>query len=257
MTLRLLQQVALILIGVMLVASCSSRGLVVKPQVTGAETNCYLLYDPGTREAALIDVGGEIEELLDTISEQKLQVRYILATHGHTDHALGIPTAEDRFPEALVCMHEHAYADLQTLGDWIQEHVPEETLAEWRQDPEFKKLTEFDPASMGKPDVFLAEGDELELGPHTVRVLHCPGHSRGGLCYSVDGLLFSGDVLFRGTVGRVDGQNASRENQIASVKRLYVEFPDGTIVYTGHGEPTTIGYERVNNERVSETAVNL
>jgi glyoxylase-like metal-dependent hydrolase (beta-lactamase superfamily II) len=237
--------------------SCATPELVVQYQVTGAETNSYLLYDPATREAALVDVGGEIAELLDTVQEQDLEVRYILATHGHTDHVLGVPAAVEALPNAALCMHEHAYADVQTLGDWIREHVPEETLEEWCRDPEVKKLNEFDPATLGKPDLFLKEGDELELGRHTIRVLHCPGHSRGGLCYSVDDILFSGDVLFRGSVGRVDGQNASREDQIESVRRLYREFPDETIVYTGHGEPTTIGYERVSNERVSETAVNL
>ena len=257
MTPRLSHRIGFILIGGMLMASCAPPGVVVQRQVTGAETNCYLLYDPATHEAALVDVGGEIGELLHTVQEQGLRVRYVLATHGHTDHVLGIPAAKDRFPQALVCMHEHGYADAQTLGDWIQEHVPEETLEEWLQDPEFKKLTEFDASTLGAPDIFLTEGDELELGGFAIRVLHCPGHSRGGLCYSVDGALFSGDVLFRGSVGRVDGQNASREQQVASVRRLYAEFPDETIVYTGHGEATTIGYERANNERVSEIAVNL
>lgn len=253
----LLRQVALILMGGTLLASCAPSGLVVQCQVSGAETNCYLLYDPVTREAAIVDVGGEIDQLLATVRERELQVRYMLATHGHTDHVLGVPAVRDSFTQALLCMHEHAHADLQTLGDWIQEHLPEETMAEWLQDPEFRKFMEFDPTSLGTPDLFLREGDRLELGRHVIRVLHCPGHSRGALCYSVDGLLFSGDVLFRGRVGRVDGQNASREDQIASVRRLYAEFHDETVVYTGHGEPTTIGYERVNNERVSETAVNL
>jgi hydroxyacylglutathione hydrolase len=237
--------------------SCALSGPVVQRQVTGAETNCYLLYDPMTREAAIIDVGGQIDELLDTVRKQELQIRYLLMTHGHTDHVLGVPAIRDSFPQALVCMHEHGYADLQTLGDWVSEHVSGEMLAEWRQDPEMKKLMEFDASTLGEPELFLSDGDALELGRYTIRVLHCPGHSRGGLCYSVDGLLFSGDVLFHGTVGRVDGQNASREDQIASVRCLYKEFPDDTIVYTGHGDSTTIGYERVSNERISETAVNL
>ncbi len=237
--------------------SCMLSDLVVQCQVTGAETNCFLLYDPITRQSTIIDVGGPIDELLATVREQGLQVRYLLATHGHTDHVLGLPAIRDEFPQALVCMHKHGYADLLTLRDWLSEHLSEDMLTEWRQDPEIRKLMEFDAATLREPDLFLREGDVLDLGQHTIRVLHCPGHSRGGLCYSVDGLLFSGDVLFHGTVGRVDGQKASREDQIASVRRLYKEFPDDTIVYTGHGESTTIGYERASNERISETAVNL
>jgi glyoxylase-like metal-dependent hydrolase (beta-lactamase superfamily II) len=105
--------------------------------------------------------------------------------------------------------------------------------------------------------VLLDEGHTVRLGVHELRALLCPGHARGSICYAVDGMLFSGDVLFKGSVGRVDVQNSSREDQIASVRRLYTEFPDDTVVYPGHGEPTTIGAERTGNERITETAVYL
>jgi len=248
--------VILVLMGASMI-SCSPPDLLVQCQVTGSETNCYLLYDPATRDAAIIDVGGPIDELLAVVRSEDLRLRYFLLTHGHIDHLMGLPAIRGSFPGTLVCIHEDGYADLQTVAEWARETLGEEVLAEWRQDPELRKIVEFDVGSFREPDMFLEDGQVLELGRHTVRVLHCPGHSRGGLCYSIDNLLFSGDVLFRGSVGRVDLQNSSRDDQIASVRRLYKELPENTAVYPGHGEPTTIGDEKAGNERVTETTVDL
>jgi hydroxyacylglutathione hydrolase len=248
--------VALILAGGFMV-SCTPSDLVVVRQVAGPETNCYLLYDPGSSDAALVDVGGPVDELLATVRAERLRLRYVLLTHGHIDHLLGVQTLRDSFPGVLLCMHEDDFADLQTVQQWAAENIPDEVRAEMMAAPELRKVVEFEPASLGTPDWFLKEGDVVKLGAHAIRVVHSPGHSRGGLCYSTANLLFSGDVLFRGSVGRVDMQNGSRDDQIASVRRLYKEFPDSTIVYPGHGEPTTIGKEKVSNTRISEAAVAL
>ncbi len=248
--------VVAILLAVAMV-SCSTPGLVVQKQVTGPGTNCYLLYDPISREAALIDPGGPIDSLLATVQREQLQVRYFLFTHGHFDHVIGLPAVRDSFPDALVCLDPLEFRDMKTQKDWAISHFGEEFIVEWLQDPELKKVIEFDLMSFGIPDLFLVEGQLLDLGSYQIRVLSCPGHSAGGTCYAVADLLFSGDVLFKGTVGRVDTQNGSREEQIASVRRLYRELPDQTIVYPGHEESTTIGAERIGNERVSETAVSL
>ena len=238
-------------------ASCSLPDLVLRTQTTGLETNCYLLYDPASREAAIVDVGGPIDDLLVVISREDLHLKYFLLTHGHSDHLIGLPAVRDDFPEALVCMHADAFSDLLTEREWAEANLGEEVLAQWMEDPEFRKVVEFDVGTFGEPDVFLEDGQLLHLGGHEVRALHCPGHARGSICYSVDGLVFSGDVLFKGSVGRVDVQNSSRDDQILSVRRLYSEFPDETVVYPGHGESTTIGEERTGNERISETAVDL
>jgi glyoxylase-like metal-dependent hydrolase (beta-lactamase superfamily II) len=186
-----------------------------------------------------------------------LRLKYFLLTHGHSDHLIGVPAIRGDFPEALLCMHADAYADLQTEREWATVNLGEEVLAEWMQHPELRKIVEFDVSTLGEPDIYLEEGQVLHLGGHAIRVMHCPGHARGSLCYSAEGLLFSGDVLFKGSVGRVDVQNSSRDDQIASVRRLYRELPDETIVYPGHGDPTTIGAERAGNERISETVVDL
>ncbi|MCJ7694052.1 MAG: MBL fold metallo-hydrolase [Anaerolineaceae bacterium] len=242
-------------------ASNSSSNLVVQHQLTGLETNCYLLYDPGSRDAAIIDVAGPVDELLATVKREDLNLRFFLFTHGHLDHIIGLPTIRDDFPDAMVCMHILEFQNMQTHNDWVDKWaiktLGEELIAEWMKDPEFVKTTEFDVSTFNAPDLYLEEGKILELGKKMIRILHCPGHSPGGLCYSIDNLLFSGDVLFKGSVGRVDVQNSSRDDQIQSVRRLYKEFDDNTIVYPGHLELTTIGAERVGNQKVSEIDIAL
>ncbi len=212
-------------------APCTSPGIVVLRQIAGPETNCYLLYDSGSLDAAVVDVAGPIDTLLATVRSQALHLRYFLLTHGHFDHVLGLPAIRSSYPDALVCMHALDFADMQTQQEWARRHFGEEALAEWMKDSEFSKVVTFDVSTFDEPDLFLEDGQVLELGEHAIRVLHCPGHSRGSLCYSVGGLLFAGDVLFKGSVGRVDVQNSSWVDQIASVRRLYSEFGDGTVVY--------------------------
>jgi len=124
-------------------------------------------------------------------------------------------------------------------------------------DPETSKLLEFEAATFGVPDLFIDDGQVLEFGSRSIQVLHCPGHSPGSVCFILDGLLFSGDVLFRDSVGRVDVQNSSKEDQVRSVRRLYSTLPENTPVYPGHGDPTTIGREKYENTKVTVNTVNL
>jgi hydroxyacylglutathione hydrolase len=234
-----------------------STSLIVQKQVTGPETNCYLLFDPVTLDAALIDVAGPIERLLATVRKEQLTIRYLLFTHGHFDHVLGLPAIRDTFPDAMVCIHPLEFEDMQYQREWAIEHFGEEFISEWMNDPELRKVVEFDVKTFGEPDLLLEDGASLEFGSRLIHLIHAPGHSRGGVCFAVDGILFSGDVLFSGSVGRVDVQNSSRGDQIDSVRRLYRELPDDTVVYPGHGEATTIGAEKTGNERVSETMINI
>ena len=234
-----------------------SEDLIVERMVTGPNTNSYLVYDPTSKQAALIDVAGEIEPLLTIVKSEDLSVRYFLFTHGHFDHLMGLPPLRDTFPDMAVCMHRADFNDMPTQLEWVLENLDPEILAWMHADPQASKLLEFDASTFGEPDLFIFDGQELEFGSFPIRVLHSPGHSPGSVCFHLDDLLFSGDVLFLDSVGRVDVQNSSREDQIHSVRCLYDVLPESTLVYPGHGKPTTIGLEKYENAKVSITAINL
>lgn len=245
-------------LAVILIAGCSDSGkLVVKRQVTGLETNCYLIYDAQSREAALIDVGGPIDSLLTIIQEESLNLKYFLFTHGHGDHTIGLPDIRGRFPKAMVCMHKKDYENTFIWNEWAYEYIGRETIEEWAKNPEFKKVLEFDPHTFEEPDIFVTDNQEFELGDFRINAIHSPGHSVGSICYHIDNSLFSGDVLFQRKVGRTDLLGGSSEDLARSVRRLYTMFPDETIVYPGHDAFTTIGAEKVGNDEVTIDSVSL
>jgi len=114
-------------------------------------------------------------------------------------------------------------------------------------------LIDFDPYSFKEPDIYIEANQILKLGSLNIKAIYSPGHSPGSVCYFIENILFSGDVLFYRTVGRTDVQNSSREDQIKSVRRLYTLLSDKTKVYPGHGQFTDIGSEKVENKRITVT----
>lgn len=241
---------------VLFLAIQSNTHLVVEREVTPIGTNAYLLYDPVSSEAALFDVAGPIDTLESIIREHKLRLKYIIFTHGHFDHVMGLPAIRDRYREAQVVIHKDDFEDMQTQLDWVLNNMSQNIINSIRNDPETAKMLEFDAKSFGKPDILISTDRVLQLGSKEIKTIHSPGHSRGSVCYYVDGILFSGDVLFYRSVGRTDVQNSSLKDQISSVRRLY-ELPGKTIVYPGHGPPTDIGSERTENRRISLDTVNM
>ena len=241
-----------------LAVSCTRPGeIVVLHQVTGpVQTNCYLLVDAKSKEAALIDVGGPIDSLIAHIGENNLKLKYIFATHVHMDHVEGVPQMQEQFPKAKLCYNKDDYEDFLMVREWMEEHFPE-MIAEMNKDPEYKKWWDYDMAIFKKPNIHLADNQTYKLGSLKIRTLLAPGHSRGSICFHVGGVLFSGDVLFYRQVGRTDLKGGSKENITNSVRRLYRELPDATKVYPGHGEFTDIGSEKLKNEEVTIDAVHI
>ena len=240
----------------LLIGCSSSENFQVLHQVTGGiDTNCYLIYGEKTREAALIDVAGPIDTLLQHIRDNNLKVVYFLFTHGHFDHVIGLPDIRDEFPEAAVVMHELDYKDMFTQKEWAINNLGEEFINYLKSDPEKLKIYDFDVQSFGVPDIFIQDNQNLEFGHLHFTAIHSPGHSPGSVCYSIDSILFSGDVLFYRSVGRTDVQNSSREAQIKSVRRLYDLFPENTAVYPGHGKFTDIGSEKNENKKITTNEV--
>lgn len=189
--------------------------------------NTYIVTDDESGETAIIDCG-EFNNDLKSLIESK-NVKYILLTHGHFDHILGVPELKD-YTHALVAIH--------TLdADCLENEY--KSLASWECKGQQKNI---------KADIFLNEGDELALGKTIIKVLHTPGHTVGGVCYLIEDekVIFTGDTLFCLTAGRTDFDGGSYEDLLSSLIRLKRLEGDYT-VYTGHNKSTTLDYERTHN----------
>lgn len=197
----------------------------------------YLVVCPHTRETVIIDPAGEEYKLLALIKTEGFKVKYILNTHGHSDHVLGNPKLKEVL-NVPVCMHE---ADDRFFSD---QAVREKSSKELGLPPP-------DPA-----DIRLKDEDIVEVGTLKVKVIHTPGHTPGSVCYLVDGNLFCGDTLFVGAVGRTDLIGGSLETLLESLEKRLIVLPKETIVWPGHDygdTPTsTMGREMKENPYITD-----
>ncbi len=229
-----------------------SDNFIIEHQVSGPiETNCYLLYDTDSKEAALFDVGGPVDSLVSIITERQLKLKYIFATHCHMDHLEGVPLIRNRFPDALLCYNQQDYDSFLVSIEWGIKHFDPGMTEELKQNPATAKWFDYDLAAFGPPQVYLEDNQIYKLGKLQIRTILSPGHSIGSICYQVEDVLLSGDVLFYRTAGRTDLIGGSTEDLVKSVRRLYTMFPDGTKVYPGHDQPTDIGSEKKENKKIT------
>jgi glyoxylase-like metal-dependent hydrolase (beta-lactamase superfamily II) len=189
--------------------------------------NCWLLADPATQEAVIVDPGEEPERFLGELRDRGWRLTGIWLTHAHIDHVLGVAAvhAATRAP-----IHLHA-------GDRsLYEGLPQQ--AQW-----------FGLSASPPPPVtrWLSQDQVLSAGRYRFTVRHVPGHSPGHVAFVGQGLIVGGDVLFAGSIGRTDLPGGSMEELEASIRREFYTLPDDTRVLTGHGPETTIGEERRTN----------
>ena len=189
-------------------------------------TNCYLLVDQATKQAAIIDPGADAALIADKLSELKLSPALIINTHGHWDHIGANSALQQQFSLPLVINA----ADAAML-----------------QDGELSVATYFrGDGNGGEPTRLLAEGDTIELGKSQIKVLHTPGHTPGSSCFLVDQLLFTGDTLFQLSIGRSDLAGGDFEQLEQSLGRLKT-LDNELLVLPGHGPQSQIGYEKDHN----------
>lgn len=192
-------------------------------------TNCYIVRNEEAKECFLVDMAACPPELVSHIKNSGLTVKAVLLTHGHFDHIMGL----DRFLEAFP--------------------VPVYACAAERELLESAQLNS-SAGMLGQPCTFhgaeyVKDGDLLEIAGMKIRVIQTPGHTIGGCCYYIadENVLFSGDTLFRASVGRTDLPTGSMGALVRSVKEKILVLPDETRVYPGHMEETTVGYEKQYN----------
>ncbi len=192
--------------------------------------NTYIMHPKDSKEAVVIDPGSEdVSLIMDYIRENELNVKYILLTHGHFDHIMGIDALRKEI-DAPVCVHS---ADKDML-----------TSAELNLSPYMGYDYSFQPA-----DQILEDGQIIEFGGAKFEVLHTPGHSPGGVCFycAETETLVSGDTLFHGSVGRTDLAGGDRDVLMQSFRKKIWDLPHDMNVYPGHGHETTLFRERIRN----------
>jgi glyoxylase-like metal-dependent hydrolase (beta-lactamase superfamily II) len=189
--------------------------------------NCWLVADPRTGEAVMIDPGEEPQMFLAELNTRGWTLHSIWLTHAHIDHILGV-AAVKRATGAPIYLHP---AD-RSLYDGLVEQ------ASW-----FGLKAESPPP----PDGDLEAGQCLSVGGLEFTVRHTPGHSPGSVSFVGHGMIFGGDVLFNGSIGRTDLPGGDSATLLRSIQRDFLSLPDSTVVRSGHGPETTIGIERLTN----------
>ncbi len=209
--------------------------MIIKTLAVGPfAANCYVVGSPETRQGMLIDPGAEDKAILKTVQQTGLTISVIVITHSHMDHVGALRKVQEK-TDAQFAVHEAEKGFLFS--------TPMRMLTSLGVSPV---------KSPPRPDRLLRDGDSIEVGDLRFEVLHTPGHSSGGICLSGHGVVFSGDTLFNSGIGRTDFPGMSHERLITSIRQKLMVLPDETVVYPGHGPPTTIGDERRGNPFVRD-----
>lgn len=191
------------------------------------DNNNYLIIDEETKDAALIDCSSIDDRINDELEKQGANLKYILLTHGHFDHVAGIRPNRFKTNPQIVMNKE----DLDWLNKTNQ-YLPMFGMPE---------------ITIPQIDIFVEDNDTLELGTISIKVLHTPGHTQGGVCYLAENKLFSGDTIFREAVGRCDLEGGNFDQIVESIENKIFTLPTDTIIYPGHGNTTTVGWEKEHN----------
>ena len=201
--------------------------MIIKTFITGfLENNVYLVLDKKSKKGVLVDATEMLPEIID--AAKGYDIEYILLTHGHFDHILGLNNLKKFF-----CAKAVINENDKIVSDNINE---------------FTRLFNLPDSIPPTYEEFVKDGDKINCGNLIFKVITTPGHTEGGVCYLIDDKLFSGDTLFRGSVGRTDLFGGNFKKLKDSINNKIFKLNENVTVYPGHGPTTTIKYEKKHNE---------
>lgn len=189
------------------------------------QSNCYIAGNNG--EGIVIDPGSRASDIIRLAEEMKLDIKYILLTHAHIDHICSVDEIRDKL-DAKVMIHA---ADAPALSNGMLNG----------------SVMFADSRTFKEADTLLKDGDSFDVGGMKIDIIHTPGHTPGGICIKIEENIFTGDTLFRMSVGRTDLGNGNHKDLINSIKNKLMVLDNDSVVYPGHGESSTIGFEKKNN----------
>jgi glyoxylase-like metal-dependent hydrolase (beta-lactamase superfamily II) len=196
-------------------------------RVGGLQTNCYILTAEGSGDCAVIDPGAEPQKIIAALRQAKLRPRYILCTHGHADHTGGAKL-----------LHS-------TLGG--QFYLSRSDVPYSDSPPEWLVMALGGFAKPPEPDEELQDAETLPLGDSEITLIRTPGHTPGSACFLFEDMVFTGDTLFRESIGRYDLPGGDGAQELASIRDRLLTLDDSIRVLPGHGPSSTIGHERRHN----------
>ncbi len=203
----------------------------VKRFITGPIfVNTYVVYDEDSADAIIIDAGGSAEEIVEFVKENKLQVKGIYNTHGHFDHVMGAKAIQDNLQVGFYLNKN----DSMLVGNL----------------PNQLSLYGIDPVMPPRISGYIDENTDLFIGDKKVKVIETPGHTKGGVCFWVEDLLFSGDTLFLESIGRTDFPGGDYNELRTSVREKLFILPENVKVFPGHDDATSIEHEKKYNMMV-------
>lgn len=194
------------------------------------QTNCWVLIDEETNEAIIIDLGGGYSKIKKYLNENNANLKFVLCTHGHFDHIMGIPEMQESSDNIPVYMNQKDEVLAKNINEMLNYFGMRGNLPS-------VKITKFIDENT----------KDLYIGKNNIEIIETPGHTQGGICFKINDLLFSGDSLFNREIGRCDLPGGDYNTLIHSLKTKIITLPENIKVFPGHGGKTTIAEEKKYN----------